>query len=162
MICRILRERLGVTTILGLTATATVSTSNNIIEHLHIPDGRSGIISDVPLPENLRLTASKDGNKDNALLNLLLSERFAQCRSVIVYCTRRDECERVASFLRTALRDDRRGTGDGNKNKRKRMSVKAEPYHAGLSASRRKSIQRSFMSGELRIVVATIAFGNFT
>lgn len=160
MICRILRERLGVTTILGLTATATVSTANNIIEHIQVEDGADGIISDVPLPDNLHLTVSRDGNRDNALLELLLSERFSQCRSVIVYCTRREECERVAAFLRTSLRDEKcEPPNGGNSKKRKRMSVQAEPYHAGLSASRRKSIQKSFMSGELRIVVATVAFG---
>ncbi|KAI4471793.1 dna helicase recq family member [Holotrichia oblita] len=159
MICRILRERLGVTTILGLTATATVSTANNIIEHLKVSDGSDGIISDIPLPHNLHLTVSKDSNRDNALVGLLLSERFAQCRSVIVYCTRREECERVARFLRSTLRDEKSEQAGGNTKKRKRMSEQAEPYHAGLSAKRRKSIQNSFMSGELRIVVATVAFG---
>lgn len=160
MICRILRERLGVNVILGLTATATQSTANNIVEHLQIPDGIRGIISDTPLPNNLHLTVSKDGNRDNALLALLLSERFAQCKSVIVYCTRREECERVAGFLRMTLKEEKLGSTTRNDRKRKRMSDDAEPYHAGLSASRRKAIQKSFMSGELRIVVATVAFGN--
>lgn len=159
MICRILRERLGVTTILGLTATATVSTANNIAEHLQIPDGTRGIISDVPLPDNLRLTVSKDFNRDNALVGLLMSERFADCKSVIVYCTRRDECERIASFLRLSFRDDKPSVSTANGKKRKRTSNQAEPYHAGLSASRRRTIQKSFMSGETRIVVATVAFG---
>lgn len=39
------------------------------------------------------------------------------------------------------------------------MNYTAEPYHAGLSSARRRTIQNAFMSGELRIVVATIAFG---
>lgn len=104
MICRVLRESLGVKTILGLTATATRATKQSIIEHLCIPDGESGVITDVPLPDNLVLTVSKDVERDYALLRLLLSERFAECKSIIVYCTRRDECERVASFLRTSLK----------------------------------------------------------
>nr|CAD7405376.1 unnamed protein product [Timema cristinae] len=41
----------------------------------------------------------------------------------------------------------------------KRLSSVAEPYHAGLSATRRKQVQRAFMAGELRIVIATVAFG---
>lgn len=43
--------------------------------------------------------------------------------------------------------------------KRKRINWIAEPYHAGMAASRRRTIQKAFMSGELRVVVATVAFG---
>ncbi|GFN75185.1 ATP-dependent DNA helicase q4 [Plakobranchus ocellatus] len=35
----------------------------------------------------------------------------------------------------------------------------AESYHAGLSAAKRKSVQKAFMSGRLRVVAATVAFG---
>lgn len=162
MICSILKERLGVKTILGLTATATRATSDSIISHLSIPDGRNGIISDIPLPNNLRLTVSKDGNRDNALLNLVLSERFENLKSIIVYCTRRQECERIASLLRTSLMNENHvEVEEGNKRKRKKLKVQAEPYHAGLPASKRRSIQNSFMRGDLRIVVATVAFGEF-
>ncbi|CAH0547339.1 unnamed protein product [Brassicogethes aeneus] len=157
LICRVLRESLGVKTILGLTATATRSTCDSIIEHLNIPDGRDGVISDIPLPNNLSLTVSKDAQRDHALLGLLLSERFASCKSIIVYCTRRDECERVASFLRTSLKNE--SAVEPTNKKRKRVNLQAEPYHAGLSASRRRTIQNNFMSGALRIVVATVAFG---
>lgn len=157
MICRVLRERLGVKTILGLTATATKSTCASIVEHINVTDGKDGIISDVPLPDNLLLTISKDTQKDQALLGLLLSNRYKECKSIIVYCTRRDECERVASFLRTSLKYET--ALQTEQKKRKRIDVQAEPYHAGMSASRRKTIQKAFMSGELRIVVATIAFG---
>lgn len=45
--------------------------------------------------------------------------------------------------------------------KRKRPKQIVESYHAGLPASRRRTIQNQFMSGALRIVVATIAFGKF-
>ncbi|XP_063919986.1 uncharacterized protein LOC135134983 isoform X2 [Zophobas morio] len=154
LICRVLRERMGVKTVLGLTATATRSTSDSIVEHLQIPDGRNGIISDIPLPDNLILTVSKDHQRDQALLALLTSERFTNCKSIIVYCTRREECNRVTKFLRTSLQYEQT-----DNKKRKRISVQAEPYHAGLSASRRRTIQKAFMSGELRIVVATVAFG---
>ncbi|XP_044263176.1 ATP-dependent DNA helicase Q4 [Tribolium madens] len=157
MICRVLRERMGVKTVLGLTATATRSTSDSIITHLQIPDGRAGIISDKPLPDNLILTVSKDYQRDQALLSLLTSERFAKCKSIIIYCTRREECDRITKFLRTNFRDVE-PLNTTNK-KRKRLNVQAESYHAGMAASRRRSVQKAFMSGELRIVVATVAFG---
>ncbi|KAJ7338228.1 hypothetical protein JRQ81_010938 [Phrynocephalus forsythii] len=35
----------------------------------------------------------------------------------------------------------------------------AEAYHAGLSAAERRRVQNNFMSGQLRVVVATVAFG---
>lgn len=159
MICHILRERLGVHTILGLTATATQVTCDSIIEHLQIPDGKNGIISDKPLPDNLRLTVSKDANRDLALLKLLSSDKFKYLQSIIIYCTRREECERLAGFLRTSLRSEGDVIKQTTDKKRKRIDVQAEPYHAGMSSTRRKSVQKAFMSGQLRIVVATVAFG---
>uniref|UniRef100_A0A182Y2V0 ATP-dependent DNA helicase Q4 n=1 Tax=Anopheles stephensi TaxID=30069 RepID=A0A182Y2V0_ANOST len=131
----------------------------SIVSHLAIPDGLEGIISDIPLPDNLLLTVSRDANRDAALVNLLQSERFSSLQSIIVYCTRRDDCERVASFIRTCFQDAARAAAEASANKRKRLNYVAEPYHAGMPASRRRTIQNAFMSGELRIVVATIAFG---
>lgn len=42
---------------------------------------------------------------------------------------------------------------------RKPLKWQAESYHAGLSGSERRRVQNNFMCGELRIVVATVAFG---
>jgi len=103
MVCRVLKEKLKVKTILGLTATATKATTESIIKHVDIHDGMAGVISDVPLPKNLILTVSKDENKDQALIALLRSERFRECDSVIVYCIRREECARIARLLRISL-----------------------------------------------------------
>lgn len=61
------------------------------------------IIKDTPLPNNLILSVSRDKDRDKALINLLNGERFKSCSSIIVYCIRRDECERIASFIRTAF-----------------------------------------------------------
>jgi len=159
MICRVLREKLGVKTVLGLTATATLQTRESIVNHLGISDGVAGIISDTPLPDNLILTVSKDENRDRALLGLLRSARFLTLQSIIIYCTRRDECERIAGFLRTCLQENKKETEETTSKKRKRINWNAEAYHAGLPASRRRTIQNAFMGNELRIVVSTIAFG---
>ena len=35
----------------------------------------------------------------------------------------------------------------------------AESYHAGLTPAQRKRVQNAFMTGRLRVVVATVAFG---
>lgn len=76
MICKVLKKNLGVQTVLGLTATATLPTRISIINHLGITDGERGIISDIPLPDNLILSVSKDENRDAALLQLLNSDRY--------------------------------------------------------------------------------------
>ncbi|RLU16956.1 hypothetical protein DMN91_011025 [Ooceraea biroi] len=154
MVCRVLKEKLRVKTVLGLTATATRATAESIVNHLYLHDGMAGVISDVPLPKNLVLTVSKDENKDQALIALLKSERFQKCDSVIVYCTRREECARVAGLLRIALQDPRNPEKPNAK-----VSTIAEAYHAGMTAHRRKIVQKEFMSGKIKIVVATVAFG---
>uniref|UniRef100_A0A1B0C865 DNA 3'-5' helicase n=1 Tax=Lutzomyia longipalpis TaxID=7200 RepID=A0A1B0C865_LUTLO len=153
MLCKILREKLKISVVLGLTATATNLTRDEIVSQIGVPDGRSGVISDIPLPENLTLTVSSDVKREDALIDLLKSPKFAD-KSVIIYCTRREVCESVAGRIRTVFSSEKIPT-----KKRKRTDWIVEAYHAGLVASRRRSIQNAFMSGQLKIVVATIAFG---
>lgn len=50
-------------------------------------------------------------------------------------------------------------TFPARKKIRKPLKWQAESYHAGLSGSERRRVQNNFMCGELRIVVATVAFG---
>jgi len=40
-----------------------------------------------------------------------------------------------------------------------KISTIAEAYHAGMTSHRRKIIQKEFMNGKIKIVVATVAFG---
>ncbi|XP_054276984.1 ATP-dependent DNA helicase Q4-like [Macrosteles quadrilineatus] len=155
-LCQVLREKFGVKTFLGLTATATHATITSVCEALELTDITNGVIRDTPLPNNLQLTVSRDRQRDQALVALLQGERFSQCRSIIVYCTRRDECQRLAAYIRTSLQDVSKEDG---KAKRGKLSWNAEAYHAGLTAARRRAVQKAFMSGKTRIVVATVAFG---
>jgi len=153
---KIIREKLGVKTILGLTATAPESLTRSVCEHLGVPD--NGVIRGPLLPGNLTLTVSKDMERDKALLFMLTEGCLADCDSVIIYCTRREVCERLATVVRTQLQS--RDIEMAERRQRKtRVSATAEPYHAGLSSYRRKTVQNHFMSGKLRIVVATVAFG---
>lgn len=159
MICRVLREKLNVKCILGLTATASQTTIKSIISHINVPDGASGVIRNPALPDNLCLSVSIEKDKDKALVSYLLSDQIMQFNAIIVYCHRRDECERVAAVLRSCLQEIGKVNMESKKNKRKRMSYIAEAYHAGMSAAQRKKIQKHFMDGTLRIIVATVAFG---
>jgi len=153
---KIIREKLGVKTILGLTATAPESLTRSVADHLGVLE--DGVIRGPLLPGNLTMTVSKDAERDKALLYMLTEGTLAECDSVIVYCTRRDVCERLSTVIRTQLQA--RDIKLAERRERKtRISATAEPYHAGLSGYRRKTVQSHFMSGKLRIVVATVAFG---
>jgi ATP-dependent DNA helicase Q4 len=88
---------------LGLTATATVSTVSSIANELMLDDVTNSVIKDTPLPDNLILSVSRDKNRDKALISLLNGNRFKNCSSIIIYCIRREECERVASLIRIAF-----------------------------------------------------------
>ncbi|XP_027231609.2 ATP-dependent DNA helicase Q4 [Penaeus vannamei] len=158
-ICQVLRERLGVKTILGLTATARHATALSIAKHLLIPDFDTGIIRGRGVPDNLKLSVSRDQNREQALVSLLQGDRFSGCSSIIIYCTRRDECERVATLIRTQLLNPTKVDVKSNLKRTKGISMDAEAYHAGLSSHRRQQVQKKFMSGKVRIVVATVAFG---
>ena len=58
----------------------------------------------------------------------------------IIYCATRRQTERVAEFLRA-------------------KDVRADFFHAGLPTEKKKEVQRRFIEGGLRAIVATNAFG---
>lgn len=177
-LCKVLRDRLGVRCLLGLTATATLSTALDIAHHLDINDQEGIAVRSAAVPHNLQLSVSMDRDKDQALVSLLKGERFGSLDSIIVYCTRREETNRIAALLRTCLqgvmlkesslplkeKEDDNPVGKkkkalARKKIRKPLKWIAEQYHAGMSASERRRVQNNFMCGELRVVVATVAFG---
>ncbi|XP_078086752.1 ATP-dependent DNA helicase Q4 [Mustelus asterias] len=178
-LCKVLKERLGVKCLLGLTATATRVTAQNVAHHLGIQEAEGIAVRSADVPANLFLSVSTDRDRDQALVTLIRGERFASLDSVIVYCTRREETSRIAALLRTCLQgvtlkepppelkeEDtaeeilaKRKKALARKKLRRPLKWIADCYHAGMSASERRRIQNNFMSGQLRIVVATVAFG---
>ncbi|KAK7114489.1 hypothetical protein V1264_000544 [Littorina saxatilis] len=171
-LCKVLRERYGVTCFLGLTATATRSSAADVVRHLGIADIEAATVRGSPVPPNLILSVSRDASRDESLVNLLQGKRFSSCCSIIIYCTRRDQVERVATLIRTCLQiSDSRGKKKPSIPKGKKSSTKSsaqdfdpedwsvESYHAGLTPAQRRRVQKAFMSGHLRVVVATVAFG---
>ena len=116
------------------------------------------------------------------------------CESIIIYCTRQQQTERISQLLRTCLQSLSTFAGDNPTNdcsdaeedetvvkgkqkgkgttrkrkwsrntgkaaKKRKLEWSADCYHAGMMASQRKRVQQDFMTGRLRIVVATVAFG---
>ncbi|NWW44121.1 RECQ4 helicase, partial [Pedionomus torquatus] len=170
----VLRDRLGVRCFLGLTATATLATAQDVAHHLGIPAEEGIAVRSAAVPPNLRLSVSMDRDRDQALVSLLQGEPFSCLDSIIVYCTRREETTRIAALIRTRLqgilleepsRTKEPGQDAAQRKKTKAKSGRrplkwlADAYHAGLSAAERRRVQKAFMSGQLRLVVATVAFG---
>ncbi|CAH8493890.1 unnamed protein product [Schistosoma turkestanicum] len=169
-VCNLLRKYMGVNCFLGLSATCTPNVITNICNNLglHNPTRfvgdiinettlyQSGYVQPVltPLPSHLTITASMDVKKDEALLKLLTRKPFNQLTGgILVYCTTREQAEQLASFIRTALQDQVDQIG------RKRMNWTTAAYHAGQTTSERSRIQKKFMNGKIRVLIATCAFG---
>lgn len=150
-LCSFLKDECGVKCFLGLTATASMSVSREIAKLLGILEFDSGIIC-VPYKSNgISLSVSKTKHKDDDLLMLLCGSRFGSCPSIIVYCTRRQETEHVAALVRTCLKCEKVGNFPNWQT--------ATCYHAGMTGEQRKKVQKAFMSGKIRLVAATVAFG---
>nr|XP_055169852.1 ATP-dependent DNA helicase Q4 isoform X1 [Nyctereutes procyonoides] len=151
-VCKVLREHMGVHCFLGLTATATRSTARDVARHLGVAE-ELVLRGPATVPSNLHLSVSRDRDPDQALVTLLQSDRFRALSSVIIYCHRRGDTERVAALLRTCLREAW-DLGPGGQ-----PEAVAEAYHAGMCPRERRRVQQAFMEGRLRVVVATVAFG---
>ena len=122
MLHEMIREKIGPnTTVLGLTATATVTCKKQICnlfdvkfpEHLITQPDLSRI--------NLQLSITRDSDKPRALLTLLKSESFTGLTSILLFATQRRTTEQVASYL----------SGQG---------ISAAAYHAGKSDESRAYI----------------------
>ncbi|HEV2073493.1 MAG TPA: ATP-dependent DNA helicase RecQ [Thermomicrobiales bacterium] len=130
-------DKLGHPPILALTATAAGPVRDEIVEQLSM-EGPNIFVSDFDRP-NIFLnvdTFHDSGTKHDALIEYASGQQG----SGIIYTATRKHAEQIAGEL-----SDR--------------SITARAYHAGLSARERESTQEAFMSGEITVIAATIAFG---
>ena len=131
------RERLGAPPTVALTATATPHVRTDIARQLQL-DRPQTIITGFDRT-NLRyhvVPTRTEQDKDDAL-TAILEENEGQA---IVYASTRRAVERITASLQ-----------------RKRISTIA--YHAGLDDAHRHDVQDRFMSEDVRVIVATNAFG---
>jgi ATP-dependent DNA helicase RecQ len=133
--------RLGASSVMACTATATEQVSEEISARLGLRDphvmragfDRPNLSFDVVALEGTGSKARKQ-----MLLSLALSD--PENRPAIVYCGTRRDVEEVTERLRSE-------------------GLLAVGYHAGMPADERASAQHRFMEGDAQIVVATNAFG---
>ena len=133
---RVVRD-LGNPPVLALTATATPRVRQDILRSLGMREPKV-VVTSFNRPNLTYRVLSAREKKDK--LPLILDVIRKSPPPGIIYGTTRKECEELAASL-------------------KRAGVNAAHYHAGLGAAERSSVQERFMTDELDVVVATIAFG---
>jgi ATP-dependent DNA helicase RecQ len=131
----VLRERFPDVPRVALTATADGPTRDEILDRLHLREGRVFVAGfDRP---NIRYRILPKKNTREQLLDLL---RGRKGEAGIVYCLSRRKVEDIAAALNEA-------------------GVPALPYHAGLDKAVRAANQDRFLKEDGIVMVATIAFG---
>lgn len=120
---------------IALTATATPRVQEDIKNSLNLKDSEA-FISSFDRP-NLFLKIADKKDPENQLLDFLFTRKN---QSGIIYCFSRRQVDELAYLL-----------------EEEGYSVK--PYHAGLNSRDRAINQRAFIRDDVRIIVATIAFG---
>ncbi len=130
-----LPERLPGVPRIALTATADERTRADIIGALAMPD--AAVFAASFHRANLHLTAVPK-EREARQLEVFLARHEGSAG--IVYCGSREKTERIAAGLR----------GQGRN---------AVPFHARLSPGEKRAALDRFRSGEMIVIVATIAFG---
>jgi ATP-dependent DNA helicase RecQ len=130
--------------VLALTATATPRVQEDIVGQLGMVTPSKfihGFRRDNLAIEVVEVSVPMRGGIVGGLL------KDADRRPAIVYAQSRKQSEALAEEL--SLTKAAGGSG----------RIRAAAYHAGLSGETRERVQTAFQSGELEVVVATIAFG---
>lgn len=133
-----LAKKLRVGRILALTATATPSVAADICKQFSIQP-QHHIQTSFARP-NLQLRVTPCGAESRMALLLARLHKHPRDAATIIYVTLQKTAEEVAEKINAA-------------------GLRAAYYHAGLKDDEREQVQNRFMSGEVPIVVATIAFG---
>ncbi len=127
---------LGSPPILALTATATPRVREDIQRSLKMRDPHVEVTSFNRPNLTYRVIPTEKKQKLDRILDIVR----ATPPPGIVYATTRKECEELAASLRSS-------------------GVDAAAYHAGLGSAQRTDVQERFMTDEVAVVVATVAFG---
>ncbi len=139
-------ERLGHPPVVALTATAAPPTRADIISRLGLRDPVQVVASfDRP---NLHLVGHQFADDDmrrrevvERVVELSRPERDGESeRTGLVYCATRKDTDAYTAELRA-------------------RGVRGATYHAGMKGAARDDVHERFLGGDLKVVVATSAFG---
>nr|XP_027202157.1 ATP-dependent DNA helicase Q-like 4B [Dermatophagoides pteronyssinus] len=138
---RLLRERLQSTTIpkLCLTASATTEVLADIRSQLGLKNPREFISSIWRENIHISVVSVKNDAEILEVVSNLLRGRYYN-KVGIIYCLSRTDCDTMVKKLQA-------------------LKIKALSYHAGMTVTKRKTTQAAWIKEEIKIIVATIAFG---
>ncbi|KEF52483.1 bloom syndrome protein [Exophiala aquamarina CBS 119918] len=126
--------------VMALTATATENVKFDVMHNLGMDNSK--VFDQSFNRPNLSYEVRAKGTNQEVLENIAQIIRSSfHGQAGIIYCLARKTCETVAE----ALRD--------------KYQIDAEHYHAAMTPSERVEVQKSWQAGEVKIIVATIAFG---
>ncbi|MBQ1936936.1 MAG: DNA helicase RecQ [Bacteroidales bacterium] len=128
-------DQIGRAPIIALTATATPKVQNDILKNLAILDAQ--VFKSSFNRSNLYYEIRDKSDPEKDIIKFI---RQNPGKSGIIYCLSRKKVEELAELL--------------NIN-----GISALPYHAGLDAKTRAENQDKFLMEEVKVIVATIAFG---
>ncbi len=128
------RKKIPEVPVMAVTASATPEVRKDIIEQLAMKN--PAIFVKTFVRENLRYSVMYETDLEKKMLQILRNVPGTS----IVYVRSRKATQEYASFLR-------------------KYGFSAEAYHAGLSTEKRNRIQEKWIRNEIRIIVATNAFG---
>jgi ATP-dependent DNA helicase RecQ len=134
------RAQLGATRLVALTATATPDVRQGIADQLAMEDPAVFVRGFDRANLQLSVVPTQSGEDKLRHVLALLAEPQAQGQAAIVYAATRKKAAEVAGSLRQA-------------------GVTARAYHAGLADEERADVQEAWMRDDVRVVVATNAFG---
>ena len=129
-------NRIGERPIIALTATATPKVQHDIQKNLGMT-GAAVFKSSFNRPNLYYEVRPKSKDVDREIIKFIKAN---EGKSGIIYCLSRKKVEELAEVLR--LND-----------------IKALPYHAGMDSAVRSANQDAFLSEDVDVIVATIAFG---
>tara|TARA_R110001592_G_scaffold304053_2_gene576375 strand:- start:7732 stop:9633 length:1902 start_codon:yes stop_codon:yes gene_type:complete len=131
------REEFAIKQVLLLTATATQKVIQDMAAKFNIDLNNITLTGSYRPNLNLSVVGVDETNKLSTLVPWLIPR---QKTVGIIYVTLQKTAELVAESLL-------------------QQGIQATAYHAGLGNEQRQSIQQQFMSGQIPLIVATIAFG---
>ena len=138
------REEFAINQVLLLTATATQKVIQDMAAKFRIDLNNVTLTGSYRSNLNLSVIGVNEQEKLSTLVPWLtarLNQTQSNYQSAgIIYVTLQKTAEEVAQAL-------------------SQQGIQATAYHAGLGNEQRQAIQQQFMSGQLPLIVATIAFG---
>lgn len=132
------RNKLSKIPFIALTATADKTTRKDIVEQLALKKCKTFISSFNR--QNLSLIVNAQVPKKDKIKQIVAFIKDRPNESGIIYCLSRKNTEDLVEDLRD-------------------YGISASFYHAGMSPSKREEVQEKFILDEIKIMVATIAFG---